>query len=72
MAKVTGFGGAFLRARDPDALYAWHQEHLGIGAPHGCFSFPKEAQRADIAVAFFPHRPTIFRSPSRRPDKAGA
>jgi hypothetical protein len=60
MAKVTGFGGAFLRAADPDALYAWYQEHLGIGAPHGCVSFPKEAQRAYIAGAFFPTSSDYF------------
>lgn len=29
-AKVTGFGGFFFRARDPDALAAWYQTHLGV------------------------------------------
>jgi predicted enzyme related to lactoylglutathione lyase len=53
MAKVTGFGGAFLRANDPKALYAWYEKHLGIGVSQGFFSFPKEAQRGDIAVSFF-------------------
>jgi predicted enzyme related to lactoylglutathione lyase len=53
MAKVTGLGGAFLRASDPKALYAWYEDHLGIGVPEGCFAFPKETQRASIAVAFF-------------------
>lgn len=33
---VTGIGGIFFRARDPDALGAWYREHLGIGA--GCNS----------------------------------
>jgi len=33
---VTGIGGLFFRARDPDALNAWYREHLGIGA--GCNS----------------------------------
>ena len=54
MARVTGLGGAFLRAADPKALYAWYEEHLGIGSPHGSFVFPHETQRASIAVAFFP------------------
>ncbi len=31
---VLGIGGLFFRARDPDFLNAWYQEHLGIGA--GC------------------------------------
>lgn len=30
MARVTGIGGVFLRARDPKALTAWYAEHLGI------------------------------------------
>ena len=30
MAKVTGIGGVFLRARDPKALKAWYLETLGI------------------------------------------
>ncbi|MES2755503.1 MAG: VOC family protein [Pseudomonadota bacterium] len=31
---VTGMGGLFFRANDPDALNAWYREHLGVGA--GC------------------------------------
>jgi predicted enzyme related to lactoylglutathione lyase len=30
MARVTGIGGIFLRARDPKALTAWYAKHLGI------------------------------------------
>jgi predicted enzyme related to lactoylglutathione lyase len=30
MARVTGIGGIFLRARDPKALSAWYVKHLGI------------------------------------------
>ena len=30
MKRVTGIGGIFLRARDPAALRAWYQAHLGI------------------------------------------
>jgi predicted enzyme related to lactoylglutathione lyase len=35
---VTGIGGLFFRARDPDALSAWYKQWLGIGA--GCVSDP--------------------------------
>jgi predicted enzyme related to lactoylglutathione lyase len=28
--RVTGIGGTFFRARDPEALVAWYAEHLGI------------------------------------------
>ena|SRR5687767_14332405 len=30
MQRVTGIGGVFFRARDPDALSRWYSEHLGI------------------------------------------
>ena len=60
MAKVTGFGGAFVRANDPKALYAWYAKHLGVDVTQGCFIFPKETQRAKIAVAFFPRESDYF------------
>ena len=30
MEKVAGIGGLFFRARDPKALGAWYEQHLGI------------------------------------------
>jgi len=30
MKRVTGIGGIFFHARDPAALRAWYQRHLGI------------------------------------------
>ena len=30
MAAVTGIGGFFFRARDPDALNRWYAEHFGV------------------------------------------
>ena len=60
MAKVTGLGGAFLRADNPQALYTWYEKHLGIASPGGCFVFPKETQRAYIAVSFFPRTSEYF------------
>ena len=30
MKRVTGIGGIFFKARDPVALRAWYQRHLGI------------------------------------------
>ncbi|WCT75350.1 VOC family protein [Sphingomonas naphthae] len=39
---VTGIGGLFFRARDPDALKAWYQETLGVPAP-GAWMFDQQA-----------------------------
>ena len=30
MARVTGIGGVFLRAKDPKSLRQWYADHLGI------------------------------------------
>jgi hypothetical protein len=30
MKRVTGIGGIFFTAKDPKALCAWRQRHLGI------------------------------------------
>ena len=38
---VTGMGGLFFRANDPDALNAWYRDNLGVGA--GCVADPDAA-----------------------------
>ena len=30
MERVTGIGGVFFRAKDPDTLAQWYQDYLGI------------------------------------------
>jgi predicted enzyme related to lactoylglutathione lyase len=30
MSRVTGVGGIFFKAENPEALYAWYEKHLGI------------------------------------------
>jgi catechol 2,3-dioxygenase-like lactoylglutathione lyase family enzyme len=30
MKRVTGIGGIFFKARDPEALREWYRQHLGI------------------------------------------
>jgi predicted enzyme related to lactoylglutathione lyase len=33
--QVSGIGGVFFRARDPEALNSWYAEHLGVtGGPN--------------------------------------
>jgi catechol 2,3-dioxygenase-like lactoylglutathione lyase family enzyme len=38
--KVTGIGGVFFRARDPEQMAAWYREHLGINSENGYADFP--------------------------------
>lgn len=46
MKKVTGIGGIFFKAQNPQALYNWYEQHLGIqGTPLAGALFPwKEAE----------------------------
>jgi catechol 2,3-dioxygenase-like lactoylglutathione lyase family enzyme len=30
MARVTGIGGVFFKSKDPKALSAWYEKHLGL------------------------------------------
>ena len=46
MASITGFGGAFLRSKDPEALYKWYEKHFGLVRSDGSFAFPASTQRA--------------------------
>ena len=39
--RVTGIGGVFFRARDPKALVAWYEEHLGVPVSEGYAIFPE-------------------------------
>ena len=60
MASITGFGGAFLRAKDPKALYAWYEQHLGLVRSQGYFEFPASTQRAQIVFSFFGQEDAYF------------
>jgi predicted enzyme related to lactoylglutathione lyase len=53
MASITGFGGASIRVNDPEALYAWYEQHLGLARPQGYFEFPAAALRAQTVFSFF-------------------
>jgi hypothetical protein len=30
MKRVTGLGGIFFKAENPEKLYAWYEKHLGL------------------------------------------
>lgn len=40
MAHVTGIGGVFFRAKDPEALLQWYVDHLGIKTENGYWEQP--------------------------------
>ena len=36
MKRVTGIGGIFIKAENPEQLYEWYEKHLGLKRePHG-------------------------------------
>ncbi len=60
MASITGFGGIFLRADDPKALYQWYERHLNLVKADGSFAFPASTQRAQVVFAFFKRGDAYF------------
>jgi predicted enzyme related to lactoylglutathione lyase len=53
MASVTGFGGVFLRANDPKALYAWYERHLGLVKADGSYAYSAPTQHSKVVFALF-------------------
>ena len=53
MASITGFGGVFLRANDPKALYQWYEKHLGLVKDGGAFGYPAPAKHPQVVFALF-------------------
>ena len=60
MASITGFGGVFLRANDPKALYLWYERHLGLLKSEGSFAFPAPTQHPHVVFAFFKQDDAYF------------
>jgi predicted enzyme related to lactoylglutathione lyase len=55
MAKAVGFGGVFLKAKDPKALAAWYAEQLGITkAEHGYLVFEGPESTGTTTFSHFP------------------
>ncbi len=72
MKRVTGIGGVFFKAQDPDKLRAWYKEHLGIefdewgSAVFGCPDSEDERARAQTVWSLFPSDTKYF-DPSSAP-----
>jgi predicted enzyme related to lactoylglutathione lyase len=66
LARVTGIGGVFLKARDPAVLGGWYGEHLGVPVEEGGFAvFRWGGEHAGATVwALFPSDTDYF-GPSR-------
>ena len=65
-ARVTGIGGIFFKAKDPKALQAWYQDHLGVPVqPWGGAKFDwKDEPGGTTAWSVFPDT-TKYLEPSR-------
>ena len=56
MNQVTGIGGLFFRAQDPEALAEWYERHLGIDrVPSGYGQKAWKQDAGPTVFAPFPH-----------------
>ena len=61
MAKAVGFGGVFLKARDPKTLSAWYAAHLGIPCMEdGSLAFNGPESVGMTVFALFPLDTSYF------------
>lgn len=60
MASITGFGGIFLRANDPEALYAWYEQHLDLVKEGGAYGFPPPTQHPQVVFSLFKQENDYF------------
>jgi predicted enzyme related to lactoylglutathione lyase len=66
MERVTGIGGLFFRARDPEALGRWYAEHLGVTGPPPSYEEPPWQQEAGpTAFAPFAQDTSYFGRPEQ-------
>jgi hypothetical protein len=66
MERITGVGGVFFRARDPDALARWYAEHLGIDNQLEGSDTIWWQERGPTVFTPFPPKRTTSAVPSRR------
>lgn len=61
MAKAVGFGGVFLKAKDPKTLAAWYATHLGVPAlDGGSMGFEGPESTGMTVFCHFPQDTTYF------------
>jgi|ERR1700686_2031681 len=64
MEKVSGIGGFFFRARDPEALGKWYRANLGIPLPPTSYSeLPWQQEAGHTVLSPFPWTSDYFGDP---------
>jgi predicted enzyme related to lactoylglutathione lyase len=72
MKRVTGIGGVFFKAKDPEKLRAWYQKHLGLefdaygSVVFSCPDDEEQRQTAQTVWSLFPSDTKYF-DPSSAP-----
>jgi D-3-phosphoglycerate dehydrogenase len=65
MERVIGLGGPFLKAKDPKALAAWYEKHLGIQFKGQTYTvWPFKEQAGFNILSFFEERSQYY-APSK-------
>jgi catechol 2,3-dioxygenase-like lactoylglutathione lyase family enzyme len=72
MGKVTGIGGIFFKAKDPKAMVAWYEKHLGVpfgGQSYVSFDWrtPENPDGLGSTAFTFFKQDTKYFSPSESP-----
>ncbi|WP_232506372.1 VOC family protein [Microlunatus flavus] len=62
---MSGIGGFFFRAREPERLAAWYAEHLGVDGPPAAYGDPSWRQEAGPTVFFGMDDPEHLGGPDR-------
>ena len=66
MKRVTGIGGMFFRATDPDALARWYAQHLGVApVPESSDAEAWHQEAGPTAFAPFAHDTDYFGKPTQ-------
>ena len=66
MERVDGIGGFFFRSRDPAALAAWYERHLGVDpVPRDYSERPWHTDAGPTVFAPFPAETEYFGAPER-------
>lgn len=67
MERVTGIGGVFFRASDPDSLSKWYERHLGVECPPPTYEQrPWDQEAGPTVFSPFPFDSEHFQRPDQQ------